>query len=677
MSGLPAAIAIWFAGGLLSWLARRHPGRAAAVGAGTALLGAALAAGPALRALAGHEATFLGVGWAVPYGALSLKLDALAAAFLLPVCVVGALCALQGVSAGQSRTGGAPVGAGFVAFNTLLASMAIVTTASNLLLLLAAWEVMTLASYALVVSEHEGRAVRRAGFQYLVFSHLAAGALLLLFLVLTRGSGGWEIAALRAPAAGTAFAWCLVLALIGFGTKAAVVPFHIWLPDAHAAAPAHVSALMSGVMITMGFYGLARFLPLLGPASDVTACVLLALGAAGALGAVLLALVQRDVKRVLAYSTVENAGLVTLAMGVGLLGQARGAPDIALLGWAAALLHVWTHALAKALLFGGIGAIAHAVHSRDLEGWGGMLRRWPLIGALTVMGAFAIAAVPGLSGFVSEWLILRAMFESALRFEGAARAVMVIGIAAVAMTAALTVACYARLIGIGLLGVPRREPAAAPLGPPGAVRVAALAALAASCVAFAWFPAAIAGALAGPVHALAPSADPTLVADAVRPLGGLAVALTAAIALMGALRAWLVGRRPVRATVTWDCGYARPDARMQYTGASLAEPIGRLFGALLRTRIERHGPTGYWPAAASWHARTVDRTVSGVYRPALGGLSAVMLRLRDLQEPRVTTYLRYLVLALLVVLGLLFLPIVARPWPVPGPAPGAAPGAAP
>ena len=411
MSGLLVAIPLWLAGGLASWLARRRPGRAAVIGAGTALAGAALVAGPAFRALAGHGVETLDAVWAVPYGALSLTLDALAGAFLLPVCVVGALCAVYGAGTLRSHAGGTSVGTGFAAYNALLATMAIVTTAANLVLLLAAWEAMTLASYALVVSDHDARTVRRAGFQYLVFSHLAAGALLLLFLVLARGSATWEIAGLRPPIAGASVAWCLILALVGFGTKAAVVPFHIWLPDAHAAAPAHVSALMSGVMITMGFYGLARFLPFLGPASEAAGYALLALGAAGALGAVLLALVQRDVKRVLAYSTVENAGLVTLAMGVGLLGQARGAPGIAALGWTAALLHIWTHALAKSLLFGGIGAIAHATHSRDLEGWGGVLRRWPVIGGLTVLGSLAIAALPGLSGFVSEWLILRALFE--------------------------------------------------------------------------------------------------------------------------------------------------------------------------------------------------------------------------------------------------------------------------
>jgi hydrogenase-4 component B len=658
MNALLAAVALWLAGGLGSWLARRRPARAAAIGAVAAVAGAALGVVAALGALPGNDTGIVHAAWSVPFGALSLRLDALAAVFLLPLCAIGALCAVSGAARGHA--GASSTGAGFAAYNVLLAAMAIVTTASNLVLLLAAWEAMTLASYVLVVSDHDSRAARGAGVQYLLFSHLAAGALLLLFLILANGSGTWEISGLRPSSAGVPFAWLLVLALIGFGTKAAIVPFHIWLPDAHAAAPAHVSALMSGVMITMGFYGLARFLPVLGPSSPAAAYTFLALGGAGAVGAVLLALVQRDVKRVLAYSTVDNAGLVTLAMGVGLLGQALGAPGVAALGWAAALLHIWSHALAKSLLFGGIGAMAHAAHSRDLEGWGGVLQRWPLVGALTVLGALAIAAVPGLSGFVSEWLILRALFEGALVLHGAARAVMLIGIAAVAMTAALTLACYARLIGIGLLGSPRRELPPDTWTPPDVALVGPLAALAALCAAIAWFPAAVTAALAGPMRWLVPDADAAWVAAAVRPLGGVAIALAVVVALMMVLRAVTVARRPARAAVTWDCGFARPDARMQYSAASLAEPVGRYFAALLRTRIERSGPQGHWPAAASWRARVVDRTVTEVYRPALSGLSAALLRLRDLQEPRVTTYLRYMVLALLVVLALLFLPIVVR-----------------
>jgi hypothetical protein len=238
---------------------------------------------------------------------------------------------------------------------------------------------------------------------------------------------------------------------------------------------------------------------------------------------------------------------------------------------------------------------------------------------------------------------------------------MALGIPIVALTAALTLACQARLLGTGLLGEPREAPPVHAFDPPGAAVTGALTALAAMSVALAWFPGPVVAALARAVGVVAPSGDTSVVVAAVRPIGNLSLALAAVAALVAGLRAALVRRGPVRAAVTWDCGYAHPGARMQYSASSLAQPIAGAFAALLRTRVERSGPGGHWPAKASWRSRTLDRTVTGVYRPAFGGLNALLLRLRDLQEPRVTTYLRYVVLALVVVLALLFLPIVPRP----------------
>jgi formate hydrogenlyase subunit 3/multisubunit Na+/H+ antiporter MnhD subunit len=592
----------------------------------------------------------------VPYGALSLRLDALAAVFLMPVGVVGASCALHGAAVGRGEA--PPSWTSLAAFDLLLASMALITVASNLVLFLVAWEAMTLFSYALVVTDHDSRAVRGAGFLYLVAAHLATAALLILFVTLAAASGSWGMtpgnAAWHAPG------WLFLLALVGFGTKAGVAPFHVWLPDAHASAPGHVSALMSGVMVTLGFYGLARFLPMLGPATPAQGYALLALGGAGALGGILLALVQRDVKRILAYSTVENAGLVTLALGVGRLGQAFGRMDVAVLGWTAALLHIWNHALFKSLLFQGIGALAHAVHDRDLERWGGLMRRAPLIGVLVVVGAGAIGGLPGLNGFVGEWLIFRAMFAGGLALHGGARVAMVVGIAGLALTAALALACYGRLVGVGLLGMPRSA-AAERMGAPSRLQVAPMAFLAMLCAVGAWLPVLLVAALRPAVAGLVPDADAGFAAGLVAPLVGVALLVAVTIgAIVGLRRALDIGRT-VRRAMTWDCGYAHPDPRMQYTASSVSELSARMFSPLLRPRVERRGLDDPWPASAAWSSRTSDRTVTEVYRPALAHLTGLMERLRNLQEPRVTTYLRYVVLALLAVLASLFLPTGA--WP--------------
>ena len=659
MSPLLAALALYLLGAALSAGLARRAELSSRIGVAAAVAGGLAGLTAAVRALAGGSPASLRVAWAAPFGTLSLTLDPLAAAFLAPLCVIGALGALYGGAYLRSHAEGTWPGARAAAYSLLLAAMTLVTTASNTLLFLLAWEGMTLASFALVVSEHESRAVRRAGLLYLIAAHAATAALLLLFVVLGR-LPGWEGGILGGARATMSAGMLFGLALFGFGTKAGVVPFHIWLPDAHSAAPGHVSALMSGVMITMGFYGLARFLPFLGPAGLAQAYVLIALGAAGAFGAIAHALVQRDVKRVLAYSTVENAGLVTMAIGIARLGEATGHPRLSALAWAAALFHLWSHALFKSLLFLGIGALAQATGSRDLEAWGGLLRRMPLACCLLLAGAAAAAALPPFAGLVSEWLILITLFEGALVSSGAARAVMVLGLTAAAATAALALASVVRLVGIGLLGAARSE-RVAQARTPGWEMTLPMAVLAGLLLLLGVVPWTFLRLLSGPVALLAPGGDTAAIVRLVRPLGALAaIAIAVTLGLMLVRRALARGRT-TRTAVTWDCGYARPDPRMQYTASSLSEPIARSYPGVVRTRVRWSGLGGVWPSAASWTSQTLDRAVTDVYRPAFAWASGLMTRLRALQEPRVTTYLRYLVLALLVVLGLLLLPVGPRP----------------
>ncbi len=659
MTAFALALGLWAGGGFAAWLLgeRRAAGLVGLVGA---LAGGVAAAAAALPVLAAAPVPVWRADWSVPYGALSLRLDPLAAAFLLPVAVVGALCAVYG--AGYLARSHHPRGSGasFALFDLLLASMALVVTASNLVLFLSAWEFMTLASFGLVVTDHEDAAVRQAGFRYLVAAHLATAALIALFILLAAGRGTWDMGTPGALGATAPAGLMLALLLFGFGTKAGIAPFHVWLPDAHAAAPAHVSALMSGVMVTMGLYGFARFVPLLGDATALPAVALIGLGALSACGGVAMALVQRDVKRVLAWSTVENSGLVTLAMGVGLLGQATGQPLVAALGWTAALLHVWNHALMKALLFQGVGAFAQGLGDRDLERWGGLMRRWPLTGALVLVGAAAIAALPGLNGFASEWLMVRALLEGGLALHRSARVVMLLGVGAIAFTAPLAVACFARLTGIGLLGTPR-APESDPGRPPGLAMAVPMVALAALCVGAAWFPVEPARWLGTAVSSLAPASGFGEAVEALRPLGPLAIAVGVSVAFLLVVRALAMRGRARRKAPTWGCGYAHPSASIQYTAASLAEPIGRVLAPALRPRVERTVPSTLWPAFGAWGYEMPDLVLDGVVRPAHAALSGLLSRFRGLQEPRVTTYVRYVALALLGLLALLFLPIGRRP----------------
>jgi hydrogenase-4 component B len=665
VSLLGIALTIWVAGALLGFLVRHRPREATLVGVGSALAGAGFGASGAMATLLGAGPESWSGTWAVPLGSLSLHLDALASVFILPICLVGGACVLYGGAYLRPYADERPIGASLAGYNLLLASMTVVCLADNLLLFLVAWELMTLSSYALVVQEHALESVREAGRRYLIAAHLATAALLLLVLLLSSGGESLELSGLSPGTAAAPTALLFLLALAGFGTKAGIVPLHVWLPDAHPAAPSHVSALMSAVMITMGFYGLARFIPHMGPPPPWWGLALMALGAAGALGGIAFALAQRDVKRILAYSTIENAGIIALAFGVGLLGTALNQPALAALGWLGGLLHLWNHALFKSLLFLGYGAAAQRVHSRDAEAMGGLLRRWPMTGGLMVVGAVAIAALPGLNGFTSEWVIFYGLLTGGVELRGTSQIALLAGVPALALTGALAAACFARLTGVTLLGEPRSEDGRHAAAPGWEMWLPMLL-LAALCVAVAWAPAQVVELLGPAVQIvvrpvdLAPVGE--TVRDAVAPLGDVGLLVTLGLGLGGALR-WLVGRRAtgIRRAPTWGCGYSQPAPGMQYTATSFAEPITRIFQPLLKSRIESDLPAEtVWPEAASWRSSTPDRALAGMYVPVFKAVERALLRLRGLQQGRVSTYLLYIVLTMLVLVASMILPLGAR-----------------
>ncbi|HEU5358118.1 MAG TPA: proton-conducting transporter membrane subunit [Gemmatimonadales bacterium] len=665
MTPLALAILCWSAGAAAAVVARR---RAVGTFAGVvgAVAGGGAAAFAALHALVGAAPAW-SMPWRVPAGALGLRLDALSAVFLLPIGLIGAVCAVYGVAYARRHGPGAGRNGPLAAYNVLLLSMAVVISAADLVLLIVAWELMALSSWALVVGDHRDPAVRRAGMQYLVAGHVATAALLLFALFTGAATGSFAVAALGHSATlptGILF----VLLLVGFGTKAGIVPLHVWLPDAHPAAPSHVSALMSAVMISTGFYGLCRFLPLLGPPPAWWGALFMVLGAAGMIGGILYSITQRDVKRALAYSTVENAGLVTLAMGAGLLGTARHHPVLAGLAWTAALLHLWNHAFAKALLFLGFGAVAQRTGSRDLDAMGGILRRWKAVGALVVLGAAAIASLPGLNIFTGEWLLLRGLFSGMLALGGADRIALIGGVVALAFTGALAVAGFTRLVAVGLLGRPRTVGAADAEPPELAMRLP-MALLGAACLLMAAVPGRMAGGLAGAVAVIAPAADLSVAQPALAPLGMLLPGLTALALIVFAVRSATAGRERRREGPTWACGYPGPSARAQYTSTSFADGLTAIMQPLLRRDpppavgvlpATASAPGVAWPVAAAWASTTRDRVLTGVFLPLFAAVARAGERLRALHDPRVTRSLVYLVATVLVLLGLLFLPGVTQ-----------------
>jgi formate hydrogenlyase subunit 3/multisubunit Na+/H+ antiporter MnhD subunit len=647
---LVAALAVLVGGGVLALAGWRSVRLASAIGAGSAIAGSALGEVYALRTLAfGGTGGVLALRWQVPYGWLRIGTDALSGFFLVPIFGLGALAALYG--AGYLTTSRLrPLGPAWLAYNWFLASMALVVVARQAVLFLVAWEVMSLCAYVCVTLEREQGEVARAGWVYLIASHVAAAALLALFLVFGRQAHGFDFESFRAaPLESSVILLLLALALTGFGIKAGFVPLHVWLPEAHAAAPSHVSALMSGVMIKMGLYGVLRMMLLLDAPPPWIGPLLVGVGLVGATTGIVLASYQRDMKRVLAYSSIENMGLIVLAVGVAFWGSTSGHPQVAALGMAGALLHTWNHSLMKGLMFLAAGSVLHASGTRDLERLGGVLQRMPRTGLLMLLGSLAIAGLPPLNGFVSEWLLYLALAHTGLAAASATSVLALLAIGIVSLVGALAGLAFVRLIGTALLGQARSDAALHAHESP-ALMVVPMAVLALLCVAFGLFPHAVLSMVSGVADELLRGRASISLAGA--PLGALAgfnAAIWGLVVIGGTGAALAIRRAPVVAGSTWGCGYARPTARMQYTARAFSELLSQLLvPSRLRPLLSVARPAGLFPGPAAFRADCSDPMTRGFYEPFLGRWADTFARLRWMQQGMLHVYLVYILVALLV-----------------------------
>lgn len=654
MEAILLAVTVQLAGGLAALAAARRPVVASAVGAGAAVAGCLVAAPPAVRSLTGTTTETLGLPWDAAHGAFRIGIDPLSAFFLLPVLVLTAAAAVYGGNYLLGYRHAKSLGSPWFFFNAFAAGMTGVLVARTALVFLIAWEIMSVAAFGLVTFEHEKPDVRRAGWVYLIATHLGVILLLMVFLLLGRHAGSLEFDGLRAatpPGAGWA-GLVFVLAVIGFGAKAGFVPFHVWLPEAHPAAPSHVSALMSGVMIKMGVYGILRVLTFLGPPAVWFGPVLAAIGLITALVGIALAVHQRDLKRVLAYSSIENLGLIALGLGVALWAWTGGLPAVAVLGTTAALLHVWNHALMKGLMFLAAGSVLHATGTTDLERLGGLLRRMPWTGRLMAFGAVAVAALPPLNGFVSKWLVYMSLLDVGLVGGRDGRLPALFTVGALALVGALAAFTFVRAVGLSLLGTPRSEAAghaheSSPwmLGP--------IIVLATVCVAIAVVPGLVIDLLDEPIkQVLGPVRDAaTFVKAPVDAIGLVDIGVLLAGGIGTAGFVWRTRRRST-AGPTWGCGYVRPTARMQYTGRSFAELLAEnLLPRSLRPRTARRAPTGLFPTAATFAADSSDPVTRRVYEPFFRRWADRFDLLRILQQGKVHVYLVYILVTVVVSLA--------------------------
>jgi len=667
-AALAVAAGGFAAGGLLA-VAVRTPRAARLVTAAGAITGCA----GALAAAAGVLATGRPVEIALPHlvaaaGGILIHLDLLGALFLALVAGVGLLAAIYGIQYTAEYDRRRSLGAFGVMFNGFLLGMGLVAAAGNVFTFALAWELMAISSYFLVMTESEHAETRAAGLWYAGMTHLGLVLLLPMFLLMAPSPGATAFADLRAGAVAlpaTARNAVFLLALAAFGSKAGLMPLHVWLPRAHPAAPSHVSALMSAVMIKLGIYGLLRVtIDFLGPGPVWWGGVLLAAGSASALGGILYALAENDLKRLLAYSSVENVGVIVLGAGAGLLLQSYGLEALGLAAVAAALLHTVNHAAFKALLFFGAGSVLQQAHTRNMNLLGGLIKGMPQTAGLFLVGAAAAAALPPLNGFASEWLIFQALL-SAGRIPppgGAVAAPLAIGV--LALTSGLAAACFVKAFGITFLAMPRSERAASAREAHWSA-AAVMWTLAAACLALGLAAPQAAHGLTRLVHTLsigAPAVPPALPANvwllapggAVRISPPLIALLLGAIAVAAQALVRLRGLR-VRSADTWGCGRIRHTPRMEYTSSAFAEPLRRVFSQLYRPtedlKVSAHPESRYFVRSITYTSAVVPWFEKGLYDPLTRGVRRVSTAVRRLQAGSIHLYLLYVAAALIVALA--------------------------
>ncbi|MCL4504404.1 MAG: hydrogenase 4 subunit B [Chloroflexi bacterium] len=601
-------------------------------------------------------------------GGLALRLDPLGAFFLVVIGVGAIPAAIYGAGYTKAyENGRASLRLLGVMFNLFLLAMSLVTLADNVLTFLLMWEGMSLTSYFLVITESSEDGTLRAGNWYAAMTHAGLALLLAAFVLLMNGGAG-AFADLRSSA-GTlspeARNLIFVLALLGFGSKAGIVPLHVWLPRAHPAAPSHVSALMSGVMIKLGVYGLLRVaLDLLGGGPSWWGALVLGLGVASALLGVLYALMEHDLKRLLAYHSVENIGIIFIGLGAGLIFHSSHLMTLAALGFIGGLYHTINHASFKGLLFLGAGSVLHATGTRNMEEMGGLIKRMPWTALFFLVGSAAISALPPLNGFASEWLVFQSLLGG-LNLPAPEIALTIpLAVGMLALTSGLAAACFVKAFGISFLAIPRSHEAENAHESPLSMRVGMMI-LALACVALGLAPFAVVPVLGGVLAGLGglPDTRPVFTLDlSVHAPAGfaqisptwIALGLLILLVLVPLVMRFMRVNRKLRVGDTWGCGRIGQTPRMEYTATSFAEPLRRVFAELYRPTkelsIDFHPESKYFVKSIKYSSRITPLFDRVLYDPLLRLVQRISRQVRRIQAGSLHLYLMYVAVILILLL---------------------------
>ncbi|MDP3739977.1 MAG: hydrogenase 4 subunit B [Hyphomonadaceae bacterium] len=655
-----ASIAVLFSLCVLALAALRLKAASALIYLSCFVASAALLVSGATHLFRGSAPEALTLALGLPWLGAHFRLDALSSVFLVILNLGSASACVFAVGYGRHEHARGRV---LPFFPVFLAAMNLVVLAADAFTFLVSWEFMSLSSWALVMAHHREPENAHAGYVYILMASLGTVALLLAFGVLAGATGAYDFASIRAtPPAPLAAALVLALVLVGAGSKAGLAPLHVWLPLAHPAAPSHVSALMSGVMTKVAVYGFIRVMfDLIGAPQWWWGLVVLVAGGLTAVLGVLFALIQTDLKRVLAYSTIENIGFIFVGLGLALAFEANGLPAAAALAFTAALFHAFNHTLFKSLLFFGSGAVLNATGSRDMEKQGGLIHRMPVTAFAFLVGCAAISALPPLNGFASEWLTLQAILWSPQLEEWPLK-ILTPGVGGLlALSAALAGACFVRAFGVVFLGRPRsREAAEAREVDPWSL--AAMGALAAMCLIVGLLPGFVIDALAPATQAAvgaqmsAQAEIPWLsivpIAESRSSYNGLLVfAFIVSSMTIAALTIHWLASRALRRTPAWDCGFPDANPITQYGAGSVAQPIRRVFGDFVFRAVEHvEMPPPGSTAPARFRVEVRDRLWDALYKPISGFISYASEKLNYLQFLTIRSYLSFVFASLVILL---------------------------
>ncbi|MBI5139388.1 hydrogenase [Candidatus Nomurabacteria bacterium] len=652
------ALLVLLVSGGLAFVTRKTPRISTILGAVGCVLGCIIGLIPAITYLNGGHFDVIRWTWNIPYGSFFIGLDGLSAVFLALIFGLGALAAVFGIEYTANLHNQDPsVGTSWLFFNILIASMALVVVAQNGMLFLMAWEIMTISSFFLVVHDGEKKSVRKAGIIYLIAGQIGTVFLLVFFLILGAHVGSMDfdriMLAFSLPISSK---WILFfLALIGFGTKAGFIFLHVWLPEAHPAAPSHVSALMSGVMIKTGIYGLIRILGFLAPIPVAWGGILVVIGILTGLGGIIFAMAQHDLKRLLAYHSIENMGIITLGLGLGLIGNSIGSPALTALGATGAIFHVINHAIYKGLLFLEAGVIRQRSGTLEMDRLGGLFKQIPLIGFLFLTGSIAICGLPPLNGFISEFLIYFGALKGGTELHSTELLFCLISIPALVLMGGLSVVSFSKAFGVVFLGEPRSHIVTG-IHKPGICTYTPLVLLGLICIVISltapWMANLIFSILkeTSLFSASLARVDGALLFKPLIFISFISAFVIILICTVYAVMSVLYKRRPSLSAITWNCGYDSPNVRMQYTASSYAQPFTEFFKSLLRTHKQSPALLSYFIQKAAFKSETPDPVLK-FYSHFSTWVHLQISVLRHFQHGRLQLYTTYILITLIVLLA--------------------------